>query len=553
MFDSLLLTVGAVVLGIILITLVILTAWKKVPADKAAVVTGLGKKKVITAGGVIVIPVLQRIDYISLQNVRFPIAMQDAMTRHGVPINTEGIVVIKVQNTEEAILMAMEQFNDVTSAVTKEKIIDTAKDVSEGKLREIIATLTVEEIYSERDKFASKVLEVAAEQLNVLGLELKSFSIKEISDKNGYLEALGKPQIAGIKRDAQIAEAEALRETQIKTSEAKRLGAAAQLEADAKIAEAQKEADVKVLDYEQQRQLAKAKTDASYEIQQNITNMEVINTEMDAAVLKEERQKSVKEAEIQVEIAAAIKNTELAERKAERTQKELLETVVNPAAAEKQKAELQAEADKIKTVRAAEADAEAKKLNAEAEAAMIQKTGEATAQAIKLRGLAEAEAMEKKAEAYAKYGNAAIIDIVIDKLPEITRAIAEPMSRIDKITIIGGGDGSGGSATDVTKMALGSLTAITEGMRDVLGFDMTEVMKANTYAGKTDKNINFDLDKLSDKEKAAVIAETAGVLKDDILDGETLTEVVIEDPEVSVEIVESVDSIEQISEGSEEN
>ena len=478
--------------------------------------------------------------------------MQDAMTRQGVPINAEGIVVIKVQNTEEAILMAMEQFNDVTAAVTKEKIIDTAKDVSEGKLREIIATLTVEEIYSERDKFASKVLEVAAEQLNVLGLELKSFSIKDISDKNGYLEALGKPQIAGIKRDAQIAEADALRETQIKTSEAKRLGAAAQLEADAKIAEAQKEADVKVLEYEQQRQLAKAKTDASYEIQQNITNMDVINTEMDAAVLKEERQKSVKEAEIQVEIAAAIKSTELAERKAERKQKELLETVVNPAAAEKQRAELQAEADKIKTVKAAEADAEAKKLNAEAEAALIKKTGEATAEAIKLKGLAEAEAMEKKAEAYAKYGNAAIIDIVIDKLPEIARAIAEPMSKIDKITIIGGGDGSGGSATDVTKMALGSLTAITEGMKDVIGFDMTEVMKANTYAGKTDKNINFNLGTLTEAEKAAAIAGTAAVLKDNIVEEETFTEVAVEEPEVSVEVVElddasgSTESVESI-------
>ena len=216
---------------------------------------------------------------------------------------------------------------------------------------------------------------------------------------------------------------------------------------------------------------------------------------MDAQILKEQREREVREAQIQIEIAAEQKNIELAEKKAQRKEKELLETAIKPAEAEKRVKELDAEANKIKAVKDAEAKAEAKKLDASAEAELIRQRGTAEADAIRQKGLAEAEAMEKKAEAYAKYGQAAVTEMVIRQLPEIARAVAEPMSKIGNITILGGGS-DGGSARDVTRMALSSLKAVTEGMKDVIGFDITDTLKANTIQAKTDRNINIDPDDL---------------------------------------------------------
>ena len=346
--------------------------------------------------------------------------------------------------------------------------------------------------------------EVAAHQLSELGLELKSFTIKGIGDQNGYFDALSKPQIAAVKRDAEIAEAEARRESLIKTSEADRAGEQARLEAEARKAEASKEAEVKKLEYARETQTKQAISDAAYEIQQNITQKDITNAEKDAEVLREQRQKEVKEAEIQVQIAAEQKNIELAAKKAERKEKELLETQVKPAEADKRVQELRAEAEKIKSIKEAEALAEAKKLDAAAEAQQIQQRGEAEAsvirqrglaeaEAIRQKGLAEAEALEKKAEALAKMDEAGKLQMVIEQLPEIARAIAEPLSKIDKITVIGGSESASNSAVDVARMTLGTLQAVTEGMKDTMGFDLGDVMKANTFEGKTTKNINLDV------------------------------------------------------------
>ena len=524
-----LITIGIVAAAVVLILICILSTWKKVPADKAAIVTGRGKAQVITGGGVIVIPVMQRIDYVTLENMSFDVNMQGTLTADAVPIEANGTVVVKIKNDETMIRSAVEQFNCGREAETRQHIVDTARDVCEGRLREIIADMTAEQLYKDRKTFSERVKEVAEEQLKELGLELKSFTIKGIGDQNGYFEALSKPQIAAVKRDAEIAQAEAIKESMIKTSEAKRAGEQARLEAEARVAEAKKDADIKKLNYERERQTTQAISDAAYSIQQNVTLKDITNTEMDANVLKEQRAKEVREAEIQILIAAEQKNIDLAKRKAERKEAELLETMVKPSEAEKQKAQLAAEAQKIAAILRAEAEAEAKrldaaaradamKLDAEAQAAakkmdaaaqaerikqegvaqaeITEKQGLAQAEAVKQLGLAEAEALEKKAEALAKMNDAGKLQMVIEKLPEIARAVAEPMAKIGNITIIGGGseNGDGAGAADVARYTVGALKAVNEALKDTIGFDMTEVMRANTFEARTTRNVHMDMD-----------------------------------------------------------
>lgn len=359
-FTSTAVLIGIIVVGLIIVLTAIFSTWKKVPADKAAIVTGLGKAKVITGGGVMVLPVLQRIDYITLENISFDVNMQGTLTADAVPIEANGTVVVKIKNDEAMIRSAVEQFNCGKESETKQHIMETARDVCEGRLREIIADMTAEQLYKDRKTFSERVKEVAEEQLCELGLELKSFTIKGIGDQNGYFEALSKPQIAAVKRDAEIAQAEAVKESMIKTSEARRAGEQARLEAEARMAEAKKEADIKKLNFEKERQTTQAISDAAYSIQQNVTQKDITNTEMDANVLKEQRAREVREASIQIEIAAEQKNIELAKKKAERKEAELLETVIKPSEAEKLRAELQAEAQKVAMIKRAEAEAEAK-------------------------------------------------------------------------------------------------------------------------------------------------------------------------------------------------
>lgn len=543
-----------IVIGIILIIAIILSMWKKIPQDKAAVITGL-KKRVITGGGGIVIPLLERIDTISLESMKLDVRTNGAMTSQGVPINTDGVAVIKVRNDKSSILAAIEQFNAAKESETVQIISDVSREVLEGKLREIISKLTVEEIYNDRESFGAKVHEVAGTDLSEMGLEIKTLTIKDISDNNGYLKALGEARIAEVKKNAQIAVAESNKETQIKTSEAKRIGETASIEAQTAIAEAQKNKNIKQLAFDKEQSAAKADADAAYSIQKNIAQKAMTDTEMDAEVLKQQRLKDVETEKIQISIAAEQKNIELALKKAERKEKELLETMVKPAEAEKATQQLNAEAEKYKEIAEAQARAEARKLQAAAEAEarklqaqaeaeaiklqakaqaeqtqiqglaeaekakakglaeaeVIKQKGLAEAEAIKMQGLAEAEAMEKKAQAYAKYNDAGKMEMLVSVLPEIAKNVAEPMSRIEKILVMdGNSDGNG--AVSVAKTVSSTMSAVMDSVKEMTGFDLTETMKAATYDAKVNKNIHvdgLDIPALSSAEAAPSTNESA--------------------------------------------
>jgi flotillin len=465
---------GSIVGAVILVILLITTMWKRVSQDKAVVVTGL-RKRVISGGGGFVIPLLERADKISLENMKIEIRTEGARTEQGVDIRADGVAVVKVKSDKESILNAVEQFNTGREQQTIEVIKDTGKDVLEGKLREIISKMTVEEIYKDREKFASQVQEVAAMGLASMGLELKAFTIRDISDKNGYLEALGKPRIAEVKKNAAIAEAEALKETKIKVAEAERLGEEAKIVAETQVAEANKEKELKIQSYRQEQETVKAKADAAYAIQKNKVDKEVTETAMLVELTKKE-----KEAEIQ-------------DKEAIRREKELLATVNKEADADIYRISKEADAKKYSELKEAEAASMAIKVKAEAEAEAIRITGEAEAAAILAKGTAEAQTMVKKAEAYKQYNDAAVTQMIIEKLPEIAASIAEPLTKTEKIVIIDSGkNGEGSGASKVSGYVTDIITQIPETIEALTGINLTDSIKKNLSKGNKEEPYSQD-------------------------------------------------------------
>ena len=494
------------IVAVVIVLIIIMGMWKKIPQDKAAVVTGL-KKRVITGGGTLIIPVLERVDVISLENIPLNISTTGAMTNQGVPIIANGVAVIKVKNDRDSILSAVEQFYTGKEDATNHRIRETVNSVLEGKLREIVGKMTVEGIYKDREAFSNQVREVADLSLKAMGFELIEFTIKEITDQNGYLEALGAPRIAEVKKDAEIAKAEADRDAQIKIAEAKKNGEEARLRSEAAIAEAEKEKSVRQSQYEKEAQTAKAEADAAYQIQENIMNKSIIDTNADAEIIKQKRSQEIASEEMQVEVAREEKNIELARTKAEAKKRTLDETVVNPAEAARKEAELKAEAEKIRAIKNAEADAKARELKAEAEANARKKTaeaeafnieaigmkeaeiirikGEAEAEAIRLKLSAEAEGMQKKAEAYKQYGDAAVIQMIIEALPQMAENIAKPMGGIDKIMVWDSGSGDGGSGAGAMRLAENvtkTLAATFDSVNEITGFDVKKALENLTGA-----------------------------------------------------------------------
>lgn len=503
-----------IILALVLVILCIMIAWKKVPSDKAAVIVGLGTPKVVHGGGKLVIPGFQRMDTITLENIQINVSISKTKTRLGVPINANGVLIVKVKAENESIKTAVQQFCNSSEAETKKAIQNIVMEVATGKLREIVSRMSVEELYDDREKFSTDVQKVVDTALGTMGLEIKSFTINDISDDEEYIVSLGKEQIAKVKAQAAIAEAEAKKEEAIKTAQATkeqqvetatatRAGREAQLLAETEIAKAEKDKQLKIEAYRKEAETTKAVSDAAYQIQANITSKEVKSTEMDAMILEKSRLKEVSEAEVQVRIAEENKNIELAKSRSERAKAELIATVLEPAEAEKERRRLEAEARKYEEIARAEAEAEKTRLEGEArarvleiegsaQARVIEARGQAEADAIKAKGLAEAEALEKKAEALAKMDEAGKLQMVADILPELARAVAEPFNSIDKITIIGGGKSGGDGVADVAGYVTSGLTAVSEALQETVGFDLKEVMRAKTFEGQTTKNLNIN-------------------------------------------------------------
>lgn len=437
------------VILIVVILILLCMVWKKAPQDKAIVVTGL-KRRVISGSGGIVIPYLEQISRISLENMKVEVKTHESLDSNGVPIDTDGVAIIKVNSDPKCVLLAMEQFNTGREKETINVIKETVQDVLEGKLREIVSKMSIEEIYRDREMFANEVENVAKDDLEKMGLEIKTFTIRDIDDTKGYLTALGAKQIAEVKKNAAIAEAEAERDQMQKTSEAKRLGTEAQLRAETEIARAKKEKELQIQSFKEEEQKAQAKADFAYEVEQNIVKKNVIEALKNTQLFEEQRQ------------------TEIAMQQALKQEKELEATVKKVAEAQKYKAEQEAEAESIRIKGAAEAEATRVK-------------GQALADAMK----AEAEAMREKAEAYKQYGEAAVIQMVVERLPEIAQHISAPLAQTEKMVIIdnGGGGGAAKVSQNVTKM----IAEVPEVVESLTGINLIDLISSIQHKSESDE------------------------------------------------------------------
>lgn len=464
MLEALAPYIGWVVLGVFIV-IILLMLWKKAPQDKAIVVTGL-KRRVISGSGGIVIPYLEQISRISLENIKVEVKTHESLDSNGVPIDTDGVAIIKVNSDPKSVLLAVEQFNTGREKETINVIKETVQDVLEGKLREIVSKMTIEEIYKDREMFANEVENVAKTDLEKMGLDIKTFTIRDIDDTKGYLTALGAKQIAEVKKNAAIAEAEAERDRMQKTSEAKRLGTEAQLKAETQIALAKKEKELRIQAYKEEEQKAQAKADYAYEVEQNIVKKNVIEALKNTELFEEQRQ------------------TEIAMQQALKQEKELEATVRKVAEAQKYKEQQEADAKRYAIIKNAEAEAESIRIKGAAEAEATRIKGQAIAEAMK----AEAEAMREKAEAYKQYGEAAIVQMIVEKLPDIAKNIAEPLAQTERMVIIDNGGGNG--AAKVTQNVSKMISEVPEVVESLTGINLIDLISSlqKTSLNKNDEN-----------------------------------------------------------------
>jgi flotillin len=434
--EIILVSVGLMVLAILFLTSMLARLYRKAGPHEALIVYGFRGTRVIQGHGTVIFPMVENCKGLSLELMSFDVApQQDLYTKQGVAVTVEAVAQIKVKSDKESILTAAEQFLTKTDQ-ERESLI---RLVMEGHLRGIIGQLTVEEIVKQPEMVGDRMRGTCADDMNKMGLEVISFTIKEVRDKNEYITNMGKPDVARIKRDADVATAEAERDTAIKRAMATREAAVAKAQADqervlaetlsqAKQAESQRDLEVKKAQYLEVSKRQQAQADKAYDIQSNVMQQQVITESVRVQQVEKEGQVKVQDAEIS------------------RREKELIATVLKGAEIERQRIETLAAAEKQRLIAEAEGHASAIRAQGEAEAEIIFKKGEA-----------EAKAMNVKAEAYQEYNQAAVVDKLITGLPEIVRALAAPLANVDKITIVstGNGDTAGMSKItgDITKMA----------------------------------------------------------------------------------------------------
>src|SRR5881392_1144086 len=454
--DPLILLVAGVV-AIVIVVFVVLQIvgrlLRKVGPNQALIVYGAGGTKVITGGSHFVIPLYQRAQNFSLELMSFDVApSQDLYTTQGVAVNVEAVTQIKVRSDEASVKTAAEQFLSKRQD-ERENLI---RLVMEGHLRGIVGQLTVEDLVKDPENVGSKMLKTVTPDMEKMGLEVISFTIKDVRDKNDYITNMGRPQIVQIRKQADIAAALAQRDTQIQQANATREAAVAKSAADQERVKA--EAESLGFQAESQRNLAlkkaafdaevkkqQATADKSYDIQANVTQQQVIAEAVKVTEVEKNAQIRVQEAEIkrrELELQATVQKAAEADRRR-------VETV---AEAERQRLilEAQGQADAAKTRGVGDADANRARGLSEAE--IIRAKGLAEAEVIRAKGEAEADAMKVKAAAFHEYNQAAVLDKLLTGMPEIVRAIAEPLSKVDKVTIVSTGAGTDGHGLGASRL-----------------------------------------------------------------------------------------------------
>ncbi|GBD15050.1 Inner membrane protein YqiK [bacterium HR25] len=381
--------------------------------------------RVIWGGGTVVWPIIEQARRLSLELMGLEVKTPEVYTIHGVPVAVDGVAHVKVRGDEEAIQAAAEHF----LSRPQEEIMKTALQIVEGHMRAVLGTISIEELYTQRREFAERVKELASRDLAKMGLEIVSLTIRNINDPRGYLEALGRPRTAQVKRDAIIGEARA-------DEEAKSY----RYQVDTKIEEARRDYELKRAEVEAAINQRRAEADLAYDLQRFKTAQLVKREEVQLGILEKELQ------------------TELEEKEILRKERELMATVIRPAEAERQRIQALAEAERYRLEAEAQGEAEA-----------LRARGLAEAEVIREKGLSEAQTMDRKADAWARYNQAAVTEVLVNVLPKMAEAVAAPLARTERIVVIsGGGDSTGASKVtrDVTEV-IAQLPPIVEALTGV--------------------------------------------------------------------------------------
>jgi flotillin len=455
MMNTVVVVVGLSVLAVILLLAMIAKMFRKAGPNEAIIVYGFRGPRVVKGHGTVIFPMVESSRQLSLELMSFDVApQQDLYTRQGVAVTVEAVAQIKVRSDQESILTSAEQFLTKTPP-QREGLI---RLVMEGHLRGIIGQLTVEQIVKEPEMVADRMRSTCADDMSKMGLEVVSFTIKEVRDKNDYITNMGRPDVARIKRDADVAAAEAERDTAIRRANALRESAIAKAQADqerviaetaslAKQAEAQRDLDIQKAQFTEQSRKQEATADKSYELQTNVMQQRVMAEQVKIQQVEKEQQIKVQDAEIL------------------RHEKELISTVLKGAEIERQRIENLASAEKSRLTAEAEGHAAATRMQGEAEASIIFQKGEA-----------EAKAMNVKAEAYQEWSQAAVVDRLIAAMPELVRALTEPLSKIDKITIVSTGSDSTTGANKLTGDMMKIASQVPALFESLSGMNVAELM-----------------------------------------------------------------------------
>jgi len=467
--DNLLFVVGAAAGGLIALVALVANMYRKVAPNQALIVYGAGGIKVVRGGGTLILPMVQSSRELSLELMSFDVApKKELYTKQGVSVLIDAVTQLKVRSDEVSIRTAAEQFLE-KAMQDREAMI---KLVMEGHLRGIVGQLTVEEIVKEPEMVGAKMRSTCAEDLSKMGLEPISFTIKEVRDQNEYIANMGRPDIERIKREANIAAAEAQRDTEIRVAQAQREAAVAKAVAAqeravaeaasaARQAEASRDLHVKQAQYAELVQRQKAQADKAYEIQTAVMEQQAVAEKMKVQLVEREAQIKVQEAEIK------------------RREKELQATTLKKAEVDAEQIKVLAEATRRRLELEAEGQAQATLKQGQASADVRRLQGEADAQVILATGEAEAEAMRKKASAFQAYNEAAVVDKIVSSLPAVVSAIATPLSKVEKITVVSSpGNGSGVGIDRITGDVVRLVAQVPELVESLSGIKVADLVKA---------------------------------------------------------------------------
>ena len=482
---ELLLIPAVIVIAVIVVVALILLGYVKAPPDMAYIISGLRKKPRYAIGKATVrIPFFERLDKLNLRLIPIDVKTSNAVpTADYININVDATVNVKISNEADKLQLAAENFLNKPT----EYIANVAREVLEGNVREIVGKMKLEEMVSDRQKFANLVKENAEPDLAAMGLDIISFNVQNFVDGNEVIETLGIDNIVKIKKAAAIARAESERDIKVAQAAADKESNDAKVAAETEIAKKQTELAIKKSELQMDADTKKAMADAAYDIQKEEQRKSIEISTANADIARQEREIELKQKEVAVKeqaLEAEVKKQAEADKYAAQ-QKADAQLYQRQKEAEAKQFEAQREAE------ARKAQAEADRFAREQEAEGIRAVGEAEAAAIAAKGLAEAEAMEKKAEAYAKYNKAAVAEMMIKVLPEIAEKVAQPLGQIDKITIIGGGEGGSNGVDQVAGNVPVVMAKVFESMKEATGIDLANIINAESYDAKVNRNVNL--------------------------------------------------------------